>query len=300
MDGERSEIVSVEFGDAKRGITETKNKILLENIVVKEAEYPSFASMVLKEESADDIESEDEVYTKLQRLGYFSPARGMANIGQVFDDTLYANVFVDEKGIRYIKFCQKYADGSFSPVIKLPQAGLGIAAQYHFNSKSVTEPAIRSKVASFIVEAYSEYYGKIMSGEELNLKDVLNVLYYTMSKLPVKMDVPKELSAEQFYRQILRHIVDIQAWVIFPHKSYYMLDGEGIEKLAHGMDMSRHELLRQLKKHDFLYLTESSDGYQTNARFTDKDGSSFTQWIYCIYKLKFFAGIEEKKEKVDF
>ncbi len=54
-----------------------------------------------------------------------------------------------------------------------------------------------------------------------------------------------------------------------------------------------------LKKYGFLYLTKSSDGYQTNARSTNSDKTTYTEWVYCIYKFRDLAGMEGKKEKED-
>lgn len=291
-------IVSVQVGGGKDEVRGKEPQISYDKIEVVKMDFPNFASMVLEEEAADDSQEESDVCARLRELDYFSPVRGMANIRQVFDDKLFAQIYVDEKSMRFVEFCQKNNDGTYSPMIRLPQAGMRMAAQYHFTSKGIAEPAIRSRVAAFIVGACDEYYGKSPFEEEMDIAQILNVLYRVMPKLPIKPEVPMKQGPEEFYRRVLRNIGDLQTMILFPHESYYMFDEDGIEKLAYRMDMKRLELLRQLKKYDFLYLTDSSDGYQTNARFTDKDGKSFTQWVYCIFKLQFFAGIEEKKETV--
>lgn len=302
MNYKKISAASIEFDDLDVEATKMEiRNILPDDIEVGEVEAPDFASMVPEEERAIDIEDDAEDYRKLREMDYFSPVRDMVNIRKVFNDRLYAQIYVDSNKMRYIRCCQKYADGTFSPIIQLPQSGMRMAARYHFSSKNIQEPMLRSRVAQFVMNAYDEYYGKFPLDEELDIVEILNVLYSVMPKLPVNAEIPSELSAEDLYRSILQHIGDIQAWALYTHKSYYILDNEGIVKLAREMGMPKIDLLKQLKKYGFLYTQKSSEGYQANARFTAPDGTSFTERVYCIFKLKFFAGIEEKpREEVKF
>lgn len=297
------------LGDAEKAVEPTAGEVLdlsgqmpYEDIQAVKAEFPDFESMLPEEDVAVNVyeEGEEDACAKMKALNYFSPVRGMANIRNIFNDKLYAQVCVDEELNRTVEFCQQYQDGSFSPVIKLPQSEMRIAARAHFEVSEIKESALRNEVAKFVVKAYKDYYGKTPSGEELDIVEVLNVLYYAIPQLPVKNSVPAELSGEALYRMMLLYISDCEFYPAWQKSSYYLLDAEGIEKLAHKMKMKRLELLRQLDKHNFLYRTPSSDGYQTNVRIKEPDGGTSTEWFYCIYKLKFFAGIKEKERKFDF
>lgn len=293
-------IIAVEVGNGIGEVLDMSSQMSYEDIEVRKTMCPSFSSLVLKEEKAECTDEEMAAFSKMQELGFFSPIYGMANIRQVFNDRLYAQVYVDEELNRTVEFCQQYRDGNFSPVIKLPQSEMRIAARTHFESKEIKEPALRNEVAKFVVKTHKDYYGKTPCGEELNVLEVLNVLYYVMPQLPVKRAVSKVLDRKAFYRLLMLYVDTYDMYPMCKQKSYYLLDAEGIEQLACKMGMKRLELLRQLDKYNFLYRTESSEGYQTNVRLKGYDGKSFTEWFYCIYKLKFFAGFEEKEQKFDF
>lgn len=92
-------------------------------------------------------------------------------------------------------------------------------------------------------------------------------------------------------------------------KAYYGLDIGGIEYLAHKMKMKKVDLLSKLKEYNFLYLTKSSRGYQTNVRFKiepherevlEKGDPSLvgkdyaTEWMYCIYKMEYLGNAIEE------
>lgn len=301
----KENIVYVEVDGLETDIISTgnKNSLPLDDIQIEMVRLPEFASMVPEEETAA-ADAEEDNYAKLKEQGYFSPVRGMANILNVLNNSLYAKIHTDKDGMRQIAYCQRYKSGEFSQMMKLSQADMMLASKYQFLSKGIEESAIRRKVSRFVLDAINDYNGKFSGGHEdrLEVIDIMNALYAVKSGLPVDKDENSELSAEEFYRQVEHHVKDIEAYRIFPHKSYYMLDNTGIEKLAYLMGMNETELLRKLDRHGFLYLTNSSRGYQTNARFHNDDGTSFTQWVYCIYKLKFLAGITEteKNEKFDF
>lgn len=301
----KENVICVEAGGLETDIISTgnKNSLSLDDIQIEKVRLPEFASMVLEEEAAADMEEDN--YAKLRERGYFSPVRGMVSIQNALNNSLYAKIHTEKDGMRQIVYCQRYKSGEFSQMMSLSQADMMLASKYKFLSKDIQESAIRSRVSRFVLNAIGDYNGKFSGESEdcLEVIDIMNVLYAIMPKLPVDQDETDELSAEEFYRQVEHHVQDIEAYTIFPHKSYYKLDESGIEKLAHLMGMRKKELLGNLKKHGFLYLTKSSRGYQTNARFPGNDGKKFTEWVYCIYKLKFFAGIaetEKENETFDF
>lgn len=268
----------------------------LENIQVKNVESVDFASFVLESEMADDRVEEKDTYRKLRELGCFSPVRGMANIQNILGDVMYARIYRDETKKQYLEFCQKYRDGRYSPVMRLPQAGMLMAARYNFVSKEIAEATIRNRVAKFVMMVCEEYDAKFCGDMEelLNIVDVLNVLFKAMSQLPVYEEESSEIDGAELYRRIEQHASEFEGWKLYEHSSYYMFDEEGIHKLAHAIGMKKLDMLKQMKKNGFLYLTGLSSHYQTNARFMGHDGESFTEWVYCVYKLGFLAGVVKK------
>ena len=76
------------------------------------------------------------------------------------------------------------------------------------------------------------------------------------------------------------------------HKAYYPLDNEGIMLLVEELDMKKSELLKKLKQYNFLYLTESSVGYQSTVRITvefEGEIDTRTEWRYCLLRLGYLA-----------
>ncbi len=269
------------------------------DIQIVNVELPDFASKVIESERAVDPEGEDEDYKRLEEMGVFSPVHGMVNIKNVLDDALFARLYRNELQRQFIEFCQQYKDGRYSPVMQLPQAGMMMAARYRFLSKGIEEPTIKNRVAQFLLSVCEEYYAKF-SGEieeALDVTDVLNVLYAAMPHLPVYKEPPKEMDAKELYRLIELYTPNLEAWKVLEHDSYHILDETGINKLANQIGMGKLEMLKLLKKYGFLYLTKSSRGYQTNARFTNTDKTTYTNWVYCIFKFQYLAGIAEKKKK---
>lgn len=268
----------------------------LEDIQIKKVESVDFAAFVLESEMADDRVEEEDTHRKLRELGCFSPVRGMANIQNILGDVMYARIYRDETKKQYLEFCQKYRDGRYSPVMRLPQSGMLMAARYNFVSKEIAEATIRNRVAKFVMMVCEEYDSKFCGdmNELLDIVDVLNVLFKSMSQLPVYAEESSEIDAAELYRRIEQHAAEFEGWKLYEHSSYYMFDDEGIQKLAHAIGMKKLDMLKQMKKNGFLYLTGSSSHYQTNARFTGHDGESFTEWVYCVYKLGFLAGVVQK------
>lgn len=269
------------------------------DIEIQNVELTDFASKVIETELAVDVDGEEDTYAKLMEMGCFSPVRGMVNIRNVFDGALYARMYRNEIKRQFIEFCQQYKDGRYSPIMQVPQADMMMAARHNFLSKGIEEPIIRNRVAQFLLSMWDEYYAKFNGNAEdsLDIIDILSVLFASMSKLPVYEEEQKEMDAVQLYKLIERYAPDLEAWKVLEHSSYYMLDIEGMDKLAHLIGMNTRELLKLMKKYEFLYLTKSSDGYQANARFTKDNGESFTEWVYCIYKFKNLAGIEKKEQE---
>lgn len=232
---------------------------------------------------ADELE-------EVRKLGVFEPTVGMANILDVLDNKVYARIYVDSDKVRYIEFCEQYSDGSFSPKMRAEQSSMLLAEKYNFIAKDVPEASLRNRISKFIFKMTEEYLGKYNGLDEaLDIVEVLNVLLKVRGSLPVYETAPKELEPEQFYHQVMQTIKDNHLFWLDDHKAYYTLDDGQIRMVEKELSMKPNTLLPKLKNYGFLYLTDSCKGYQTNVRFKGADGESFTQWMYCIYKLEYFA-----------
>lgn len=281
----------------KKAMVPKEELAVSDNLTLRLPSFPDFQSLVLPDEKAEKLTGDWDSVAKYRELGFFSPVRGMANISNRLNGKIYAKIHEAEKGQRYVEYAQKYINESFSPRMSLSQAGMRIAAQYNFSSKGIPEAKLRNKISNFILEANDDYYGKFKGvlADELNIEDILNVLYSALPFLPVQIDGMQELEEETFYQLLDFHINNNIPYLSITKgcKSYYPLDEECLETIANNMQMKKRELLKKLKQYDLLYLTPSSKGYQTNIRLKYSNGSTYTEWRYCIYKLSFFANIKE-------
>lgn len=235
---------------------------------------------------------EDSAMVEARKLGLFSPVASMANISSSLTDKLFAAICTDEKGRRYFEYCQQYSDGSFSPVMQVAQSDLYMAAMYGFLSQNISERKIRNRVENFLDRSYEDYMGKSTGEELLDVSQILQVLFMARKELPVDRSAVNELSPEDFYKRVMSEATFLTNSQL-PRKSYFALDDQDIAYLAEKLNMKKMEFLRNLKKFNLLYLTESSRGYQTCVRFTDKaeytesgKDETYTQWRYCIFRLE--------------
>ena len=237
---------------------------------------------------------------KIRNLGFFSPTKHMMRINNALGGMFSARLYEDEKGQRYVEYIQQYHDGSFSPVMRVPQSCILMAVRYKFVLENIEESRFRNMMKKYISEAMNDYYGKFRgsSEDDMDIKDILNTFCMVIEDLPVISDMKVEMTAEEFYWNVVNNVHQLMAAVTFDnYKAYYPLDEENIGELASMMGMKKLELLKKLKHLGFLYLTPSSKGYQTNVRIKHPNGSTDTQWMYCIYKFSYFAGIKEDAPK---
>lgn len=253
---------------------------------------------VPEDERAEAGEADE--FESVRELDCFSPSVGMANISGVLCNKIYARNYVTPDGTRYIQFCEQYSDGRFSPKMMVAQSNMLLAAKYNFIVKNIPIPSLKNKISKFILAVTEEYLGKNSGPDEvLDIVDILKILLEVRTSLPVHEDTPKEPNPEQFYYQVIQIIEDEHLYHLDDHKAYYTLDDSQITSLEKKLGMKHNTLLPKLKSLGFLYLTESCKGYQTNVRFKAvANGKSFTAWVYCIYKLPYFAKKKET-EKVE-
>lgn len=264
-------------------------------------DVPNFAAMVLPEEAAVESGEEQSRTEKFRELGLISPTRGMANISNRLGGKIYAKIREDSKGWRTIVFLQLYGTGTYSPPISVSQANLQKAARNGFVSAGISEPMQRNKVAKFLGQIEDDYWGKFrgVKADELEVTDILAVLYEALSFLPVEADESMEGSEDIFYDTLISKIRNLNSWGAVDFKCYYALSEEEIGTLAAEMGMKKLDFLHKLKENELLYLTPSSNGLQTNVRVKGPGNSTYTAWKYCIFKMSFFAGIEDKGEDAE-
>lgn len=268
---------------------------------------------VIPEIPEDERSATDEkTYIDLKepaKYGCFSPAVGMrgfeVNTGHVF----YAQIFTDSKGNRWVKYCQQYKDGSFSPKMQIKQSELviGASALCNENNKKLKFMS-KNAVNKIIANARNDYYNKTAFPQEcVSIEQIFVLLLCVYKSLPAEGDVLEAYDCpENLYAEVMAAIRKEPAWFEnSPHKAYYALDAEQIEQIAQTLNMKRDLLLKKLKEYRFLYLTDSSKGYQTCVRFpagkseVEKEffPKSYTQWSYCVLKLEYLASQLAKREQ---
>lgn len=256
----------------------------------------SLLDLVPEEEKAELMETIPLEMKKIRKLGIFDPTRNMAHINNALGNMFSARTYVDEKGLRYIEYVQRYSDGTFSPVMTIPQACIKIAVKYQFDFKEIKECGFRRVMENFVTEATINYAGRFRgpSEDEMDMQDILNTFCAVLELLPVVSDYKIQLTGEDFFYYLNNHIYELSYYHLFSnYKSYFPLTDSALSELAELMDMPKGHLLKKLKDEDLLYLTPSSRGYQTNVRIKSNNGKKETEWRYCIYKLAYFAEVDE-------
>lgn len=250
-------------------------------------------TLVPKDEQGLCTDNEEDTFFEAERQGYISPVAGMARIENALDGLIYACVRVNDKGDRTIVFCQQYGDGSFSPRIRVEQSDLLLYAM----SFRTGDKSLIAKANAILSKAYKDYFGKFSGDIILDMADILRVLVKAVGKLPVYHDTINIMdNPSMLYREIIKLIQGKDQTFTLPYgecverKSYYCLLEEHIDALAQHLRVKRMALLKKLDEYHFLYLTPSSQGYQTKVRFPASDGNpSNIEWTYCLYKLDYFA-----------
>lgn len=270
---------------------------LAQEITVAPVPMPEQLKTIPEEEKAIVKDATSDCVEKFRDLGFFSPAKGMCHIKNSLGDMISARIYEDRKGYRFIEYIQQYRNGSFSPVMSVPLSSIRIIAKKDFITEDIKDSRIRSKMEKFMLNAIEDYHGKFRGpvADEISVKDILNTLYRLADDLPVVSDMEVDLTGEMFYFSVVKNISElmIPASLAKNYKAYFPLEDDSMNDLASSMGMEKRELLKKLKQEGFLYLTPSSRGYQTNIRIKSPSGESYTQWMYCIWKLSYFAGVDE-------
>ena len=235
---------------------------------------------------------------KAAELGAFSPVSGMGKINGFRDNTLYAAIYEDEKRHCFIEVCEELKDGTYSPKLRFSQSDLRKAFLCKFNPYTIKKDSplmlIKSDVINFLKGLIDEQLAMYnVAPEAEDILKILETIWDVWDELPLY----KENISEKryiFYNRVIEEAKRINIGNT-EHKAYYAFEYEEIEYLAERLEMKVTDFLKTLKEYGCLYLTQSSNGYQTCVRFKDdhdpEDGTlipSHTEWRYCVYKLEYF------------
>ena len=255
-----------------------------------------YASILSAEDLAvEPMENLSEL-AEADKKGFFSPVIGMARLTNTLGGRYFAQICIDEKGYRRIEICQEYETGGFSPKIIIKQSDFLRAATYNFGEAAIPHKKLKNAVENFMLKLSSECLDKFDETMTFDVMQIMSALKKCYRNLPVHNDFCEIQSPSEFYRSIM-DVIRETGWMdndvmLYGHKAYYPFKGEDIQFIAEKLDMKKKEFLEKLVEHNFLYLTESSKGYQTNVRLTseEEDGpETYTKWRYCLLRLEYLA-----------
>lgn len=257
---------------------------------------------LLPEEERAVIEKteDDEVdkYQEAEDQGCFSIVNGMARIENVLDNQIYASVEVGKTGERTISFCQQYENGEFSPMVRVRQSDLLMAAACNFLEDKKGIPAVNARAKRFIMNCYADYLGKFAGEAPLDISMILKILVLVRNSLPTYYEKQDILSTPKaLYQETVNIILGKgqyqRMYSYLDRKAYFGLDREQFEWLATDLNTDCHVLARKFKEYGFLYLTDASVGYQTKVWIGSSPMPEFKtpsyQNLYCILKLDYIS-----------
>lgn len=278
--------------------------------VVAVVEDKQLDELLPEEERALIAKTEDEVddYQEAEAQGCFSIVNGMAKIKNALNDQLYASIEIGKMGERTILFCQQYENGEYSPLVRVKQSDLLMAAACNFLEDKKGIPAVKAKAKRFIMNCYTDYLGKFAGETPLDIFEILNVLVHVRNDLPMYYEKQDILSTPKaLYREVVSIILGKGQYegihARLDRKAYFGLEREGFELIAKELKTDRYVLARKLKEYGFLYLTDSSVGYQTKVRLDPSPMPEFKtqayQNLYCILKLDYISEQKRLKGQLD-
>lgn len=235
--------------------------------------------------------------------GFFTPVAGMRGFITSTGHIIFAKICTEPAG-QVIRYRQQYSNGRFSAEMTVEQADLAFAATYHFLPNKIANTKLRNHVDDFIMKVSLDYYGKLLYPKEgLDVPAILDMLVTKYEELPAEENVPSILEQpEKLYKKVIQVIKDKQLDIIDEHEAYYTLDKNQIDILANELGTSKNKLLKKMKEYRFLYLMDSSEGYQSYIRFKPYGEfikKSYVEWCYCILKLDYLTKKYSQKTKKD-
>lgn len=196
--------------------------------------------------------------------------------------TIYAYIEEDEEANRKICFCQQYEDGTFSEILTISQADVVTIIMAGDASDIFAQSQAKKICVNFRLKYGGSFCGT--RAEFMSIRDIAEMIAGELQNIPVYRDDLTEVERVEFYQRLIRIIKGMTSQMLNDHRAYYPLSTEDLEYIARNLGMTKVNLLKSLKKYDFLYLSSSSKGYQTNVRLNGTGKESFTTWRYCVIR----------------
>lgn len=255
------------------------------------------SGQVLAEERAEAGQLPAEL-AAASACGCFNPVLGFKGFKLSCGGAIFAKVCTSPKSGRFVEFRQMYLNGAYSGKMQIKQSHLFEAYIGSFGMKKTGDAVLDKRIRKFVLEVREDYFSKLeYPAESIDVVCILATLMTVYRELPKEDGGATILeNPQKFYAAVIKTIEQKMPMLMDGHRSYYTLFNDDIRALADALDVKRTQLLKKLKEYKFLYLTESSEGYQTCVRFKP-DGEFIntysSEWCYCILKLGYLA--ERKK-----
>ena len=247
----------------------------------------------IPQDEREGIEEPPVELADITECGFFTPTYGMKGFITDTGHIFWGKLLAEPKTGCNIIYHQQYKDRTFSPQMRINKADLMLAAGCRFVPENMTNRALRADVDKFIIETTKDYYNKLLYlNEGLDMVSILKLFTSEFAKLPFENKLPLLEQPKKLYSKVIQIIKDRHLDTVDEHEAYYTLDKNHIDTLAEDLNIKKNELLKKLKEYRFLYLTDSSEGYQTCIRFKpcgEFFPKTYTQWCYCILKLDYLA-----------
>ncbi len=247
----------------------------------------------IPQDEREGIEEPPVELADITECGFFTPTYGMKGFITDTGHIFWGKLLAEPKTGCNIIYHQQYKDRTFSPQMRINKADLMLAAGCRFVPENMTNRALRADVDKFIIETTKDYYNKLLYlNEGLDMVSILKLFTSEFAKLPFENKLPLLEQPKKLYSKVIQIIKDRHLDTVDEHEAYYTLDKNHIDTLAEDLNIKKNELLKKLKEYRFLYLTDSSEGYQTCIRFKaygEFFPKAYTQWCYCILKLDYLA-----------
>ena len=295
----------------EQAVTETDLASLNTLTVVDIIEPLDVSSKIPDEEREaidDAITKNRPDLTEAINAGYFSPVSGMKGFITDTEHKIFAKIFIDLHGERFLEYMQQYRSGDFSACMKIAQSDLMVVAMYGFTTNKEKETgentaSLKNKARKILLKIAEDYYSKLLYLEEgLNIEAVLNLLVRQYKTLPVETETAPLLERpSDLYAKIIETIKENWPEGCFEQNAYYALDNSDIDSLEYFLDIPKKTLIAKMAEYNFLYLAESSKGYQTNVRFKASEKhpdffpKPYTKWCYCLWNFEYIAKTDAQK-----
>ena len=247
----------------------------------------------IPQDEREGIEEPPVELADITECGLFTPTFGMKGFITDTGHIFWGKLLTEPKTGCNLIYHQQYKDRTLSPQMRINKADLMLAAGCRFVPENITNRALRADVEKFIIETTKDYYNKLLYlNEGLDMVSILKLFTSEFAKLPFENKLPLLEQPKKLYSKVIQIIKDRHLDTVDEHEAYYTLDKNHIDTLAEDLNIKKNELLKKLKEYRFLYLTDSSEGYQTCIRFKaygEFFPKAYTQWCYCILKLDYLA-----------